>query len=809
MSWLRIVPHHLRHAVRLMLRHPGSSWLAILALASGIALTVTMFSLVHGLLLRGLPFVDADRYIYVASTDREQNLPTFRMSAHDYVDMRDAQSSFASFVAFLYRTVNLSDDADFPERRNGCFATHQFFASPSFEPQLGRVFGPEDDRPGETLVAVIGHGLWQQRFRGDPGVLGRRIRVDGEQAEIVGVMPAGFRFPLREEIWLPLRLDVERKERSEGEALRVFGRLRPGIGLAQARSELEGIAGRLARDHPEVNDGRGVELRPYTRQFMFPAFRQALWALLALVVLGLLIACANVASLLMVRAVSRLRELATFSALGASRLQVMGYVMSESLLLSALGAAGGLVLASLGVDFVARQMARIDMPFWMSVTLDAWGLGFAVALTVLAAHVAGFYPAYRASRADFKSLLHDSRTTSGLSVGRFVRFLVVAEVGVAGLLLACGGLFLRSLVNLDGLDLGIDVEQVYTARLALPQADYPQAADRTAFVDELAASLNARSAVAAAAAATSLPASGFGVTTFYSVEGAVYPSPAEHPRTHRIAVTPEFFDVFALPALRGRTIEARDRADSLPVAVVNRSFAERSWPSEDALGKRVRLGREEADGPWLTVVGVVADLWPGTLDESDQSGVYVAHAQSGDPAVLLAVSARGDAGQLADLLRRETRALDDRLPLFEMGTFGGVLEVETFQSLLFARIMGALGLLALFFAAVGIYGVNAFAVHQRTSEIGIRMAMGAERKEIVGLIVRQGMSRVAAGLAIGLGSAVVLAPFLELVLFGVAPRDPATLLAAAGFLAAVSFVASFVPAARAARIDPISAVHYE
>lgn len=807
MTRLGLIAHHLRHGVRLLMRHRATSLLAVVSFAFGIALTTTMFSLVHGLLLRDLPFDGGGRYMYVASVDSQRQVPLFRVSLHDYYDFRAVQTSFESLVAFVYRTVNLSDDVGFPERRSGCFATYELFADPAFEPYLGRGFTAADDRLEAAPVAVIGYDLWQQRFAGDPEVLGRELRVDGEKTEIVGVMPRGFRFPLREELWMPLRLDPGRYERGHSPPVRLFGRLRPEVSRAAATAELSAVAERLAAEHPATHEGRAVTVTPFTRHFMSPTLRRALWALLTLVGLGLVIGCANVASLLLARAVDRLRELATISALGASRLQVIGYVMSESLALAFCGALGGLVLARLGVDAVAAQMAWIPLPFWMEITLDWRVVSFAVAAGIAAALAAGLYPAWRASRFDITALLHETRSTSSLKLGRFVRSIVVGEVGVAFLLLVSTGLFLRTTLHLNDVDLGVDPERVYTARLALPAADYPEPADRAAFVERLVARMTAQPDAAAAAAATSLPTSGFDVLAYYALEGRAYPTPADYPRVHRVAVTPEFFDLFALPVLRGRALTPRDRKD--PVAVVNRSFAERAWPGEDAVGRRLRFGRGDSDEPWRTVVGVVGDLWPGTLDQTDQSGVYVPHAQAGDPSVLLVVEARDSVEPLARVLRRETQALDKGVPLFDTQTLRGVLDEEMFQSRLFARWISILGLVAMLFAAVGIYGANAFAVRQRTSEIGLRMAVGAERREIIRLLAKQGLARIALGLAIGLALAALSMPLLSWVLFEVDPWDPATFLATALFVTAVALTACLAPAAHAARISPIDALRYE
>ncbi len=804
---LDVVSHHLRQALRALRRSPGTSGLAVVSLACGLGLAASMFSLVDGLLLRGLPFADADRYMYLESTEVERGRRGLPVEPRDFLDWRRAQTSFEYLVAFSPRSLNLADDDGWPERRGGCYTTHEFFAAQPVRPVLGRGFSAREDTPGAAAVAVIGHQLWTHRYAGDPNVLGRVLRVDGEDAEIIGVMPPGFKFPLRQEIWLPLRLDEE----GQGPPVMVFGKLRQGMSRAAAQAEVAAAAARLAAEHPETHAGRGAAVMPYTAKFMWQRLERALWTVLGLVVLGLLIACANVASLLAARALGRRRELAIRGALGASRARVAAYVLNESLVLSVAGAAGGLVLARLGAAYLARQMAAlpVPIPFWMVIRLDLRTVGFLAAATVMTIAAAGLYPAWKASRIGLAPLADDTRSASSIKLGRFLRLLVAGEVAVACLLLVFTGLFVRTLVNLSRLDLGAANEEVLTARLSLPGTDYPEPADRNRLVDELTANLAASPQVVSAQAATSLPTAGFANLTAYGVEDGDYPSAADYPRAHRVAVTPGFFDLFAIPVVSGRRLEARDRAETQPVAVVSHSLARRAWPQRDAVGQRLRLGTAESGPgetrPWLTVVGLVPDAWAGTLGDDNHAAVYVPYAQTGEATVHLAVAGR-DPRALADLMRQEVRALDPGLPLDAMQTMSEVTDGEMFFFRLFGHLMSALGLAAMLFAALGIYGVNAFSVHRRTAEIGVRMALGAERGRIVRLIVGEGARRLGVGLGLGLGAAAATTRFLGWTLFQVEPRDPATFAVTALFVAAVALLACFVPARRAARVAPVDAL---
>ncbi|HEX9731241.1 MAG TPA: ADOP family duplicated permease [Thermoanaerobaculia bacterium] len=821
---LRLLPHFVRQAFRSLARSPLTSAFAVLALACGIALTTAGFSLVHGILLRSLPFDGGERYRLLEAIQPDRSPRGLPVTPHEFLEWRRRQRAFESLVAVAPRSVNLSDDAGFPERRLGCFTTWEFFAGQPVPPALGRGFSAAEDAPGAAAVAVIGHDLWRRRFDGDPQVLGRSVRVDGESARVIGVMPPGFRFPLREEIWLPLRLAPGR-----GDALMVFGRLRDGVSPAAAAAEMSALAAALAAERPETQRGRDVVVRPYTQKFMNRPLRQALWALLGLMATALLIACANVAGLLTARAARRAPDLATRAALGAGRGELMAYVLTESALLALAGAAAGVALARLGVDVIAASMAWIPMPFWMAVTLDARALGAAAAATGLAAAAAGLYPAWHASRTDPAALVGAARSAAGRRRGGFLRALVVAEVAMAFLLLSVSGLFVRSLARLGRLDLGVDAGRLMTARLTLPASDYPDSAARGAFVTELVDRLAAAPGVAAAAAATRLPAAGYDNLVPYAVEAAAASTVAELPRAHRVATTPELFELFPIPVLQGRTLTAADRPEARPVAVVNRSLAAAAWPGEEAVGRRLRLEDGDAAAPWRTVVGVVADFWPGTLNDPGQAGVYVPLAQTGDFTMLVAASTRGDAeapgaeapgaetpgaeapgGEaLAELFRREARALDGGLPLYEVKTMSAVLEEERFLSRFFGRLVAALGAVSILFAAVGIYGVHALSVSRRTAEIGLRMALGAGRAGVLRQIVGESFPPLALGLAIGLLLAVPLTLLLGWALFQVEPWDPPTLAAAAALVSAVALVASYVPARRAARIEPVDALRHE
>lgn len=791
------------HAFRRLRRTPGTSALAVAVLGFGIALPATFFALVDGLILRGLPFDGADRLMHLETVETARPRSGLGVTLHDYLDWQAAQDAFEDLFAFAARTVNLNDEAAFPERIAAAFISSEAWPLLDVEPIRGSVFTAAADRPGTPLVALIGHDLWIQRFGGDPQILGHLLRVDGEVAEVLGVLPAGFAFPARAQIWLPLRPDPGRLARGEGPVLGVAGMLRPGVSPATAQNNLTTIAKRLATEFPDTNTGKEILVRPFHEAYMSPRVARILWALLLAGGLVLAIACANVASILLARSAARSQELALATALGARRGQVMGYVMSESTVLAVLGALLGLALTRLGVVFLAGRLGSVSLPYWMSVEFDLRLIFFAVGVTFVATQVAGLYPAWRASRAEIISLLRDARSGPGRSPGRFLRGLVVMEIALAFVLVICAGLMVRTLVGFNRLELGFEPGHILTATVALPAAEYPGPEDRTAFAENLRQRLEAHPDVAAATVTSHLPTSGLRNLTQVEVEGVVYPDPSARPRAHRVAVGPGFFELFAIPAVDGRLFESQDRLESPSVVVINQSLAERLWPGENPMGQRLRLNQ---DTPWRTIIGLVPDAWPGTLSDEDQAGLYVPHQQTAERIFRIALASRGDATPLTGLLRRETQAIAPALPLANVRTMNGVLEEEGFMFDLFGHLLAALGIAALALTAGGLFGLHAFSVELRRLELGVRLALGAERRQIVGLVLRESCGRLLLGLAIGGGMAFSLTVYLEATLFGVEPHDPWTFLAAAVLLTGVALVSSWVPAHRAARTDPLKAL---
>ncbi len=806
-DWLRDV----RYAGRMLGKSRGQTIVAVVALGLGIGLATTAFSIAWGVIFRGLPFPDADRIMDLSARDAAHPESRNQVDLHDFVDWRARQTSFESLVGYDDGTINLSG-AERPERFDGAQMTANAFDGLGVRPFLGRAFLPGDDRPGTPVVVVLSHWLWKSRYDGDPRVIGRSIRANGRPATIVGVMPPGFAFPFRQRVWVSLKLDLARAPRGKAEPLGIYGRLKPGVSRARAQAEMSAIAHDLAREYPSTNRNVGARVQSFVEAVIGPNAMGMLLVMLGFGVVVLLIACANVASLMVARASTRTRELAIRSALGAGRRRVMLQILLESLLLAAVGAVVGVGLAQVGVSlFNAALTSNVDNapPYWMHIAVDGPALAFTLLLTLLAGICCGLLPALQVSRADVNEILKDEgRGTTSLRIGWFSRVLVVGELAVCTMLLVGAGLMVRSVAKLQDLKLGFDGRELLTVRIALFDSQYPEDASRAAFFAELLRRLSAQPGVAGAAATSSLPTNG-AMDDHYAVAGRSYPRPEERPTAYQASISPGYFETLGTRILAGRDFASTDRAGTVPVVVVNRSFAAREWPRESPLGRRIRLGNDPKE-PWRTVVGVVPDLKMEGISNGAESpaGLYLPIAQQPPRFCSIVVRTHGAPMALVPMVRREVAALDRDLPIYFVRSMRQVVEQNGFYLNLFGYVFGILGAAALVLASVGIYGVISFSVAQRTQEIGVRMALGARQSSVLGMILRQGAVQLAVGLAIGLGLAVAASRPLGTLLLDVEPTDPATFASVALVLCGVALAASYLPALRASRVDPLVAIHY-
>ncbi len=816
MSWLA---RDLRVGWRALRTRPGHTAASLIALGLGIGLTTATFSIVDGLLLRGLPFPEGDRLMLLGSENPARGLHGAPVDRHDFADWARRQRSFEALAAFDIGTATLTTRGG-AERLDASAMSAATLRLLRVEPAMGRDLEPRDEAPGAAPVALLGWRTWKDRFGGDPRIVGRGVRLNGSSATVVGVMPQGFRFPWAQEVWTPLTaltaLTAEggATARGQGDPVVVLGRLRRGVTLRQARIEMASIARALALEYPRTNAGLGVLVKPYVEFVMGDPIEMALVTMMGAVLAVLLIACINVASLGMARAAQRSREIAVRTALGAGRARLAAQMLVESLLLAGAGAALGLGLARLGIGLFDGALAGQNPPFWDQVRLDPASLLFALAATLTAGLLSGLAPALHAARTDLRQALADEgRAATSWRLGWFNRGVVVAELALSCALLVGAGLMIKSVLRAQGQPLGFATRGILTFRVAVFPERVPRLADRAAFYGRLLERLAAVPGAQAVAGAETLPGNRGGSTP-YEVEGRAYGSAADRPLAHAVAVTPGLFAACRAPRLAGRDFGPMDTVAAPPVAIVNRSLARQAWPGQDPLGKRLRLPPGAA-GPgggaagWRTVVGVAPDLKMDGLEDRRPEGFYLPVSQRGPERLSFAVRAAGPPLALAPALRAAVAGLDRDTPIYFVQTMERMLDGNRFATRMFGGLFSIFGLAALLLAAVGIYGVIALAVESRTREIGVRMALGAGMGDVLAMLLRQSLAQLALGLACGLPAAWVVSRLLGGVLFEVRPHDPAVFALVVATLAMVALLATLVPAARAlswSRRSALSAV---
>lgn len=799
----------LRFAFRMLLKNPGLSSIIILTFGLGVGLTTSVFALVNGALYKGLPFPDGHEVLALGRTNPARDIRFQTVPVHDFVDWREQQTTLEDLAAFAMRTVNLSGSEGRAERHTGAFATANLFDVLRVQPILGRGFRQGDDRPGADPVIVIGYEIWQDRFAGAPDVIGRTVRANGELRTIVGVAPEGFAFPDREQLWIPEEIDPSASERGEGPRYFVASRLKLGRSLDEARAEFATITQRLEQEYPESNEGFGARVVPFTSLVAGPELTALLYTMLGAVIGVLLIACANVANLLLARASVRTREVAVRTALGAGRGRVITQLMTEVLTLSILGGALGFAIGKAGVAWIDSMANTEPPPFWITFDYDLRVVLFIIAMVVLSSLFSGLVPALRATGGNMCEALKDEgRGSSSFRLGKFSGALVVIEVALSCGLLIVAGLMIKSVVRLKTQDLAFATENIFTARLQLPAQEYPDTASHIRFYDQLLPRLLAIPGVEAATLSDGLPASGNG-TRVFEVEGGSYATDDDFPIAREGIVTPGYFETFRTPILQGRGFSTADRHESLPVAIANESFVRAFLPDGDPLGRRIRMGRRDTTAQWLTIIGVVPDMKMEGIANLDASpaGFYIPIAQSGvGTFVSIAVGTRGAPMRITPDVRAAVESLDRNLPIFEVLSMEDVIAKETWFYWLFGNLFMVFGFAALFLAAIGLYGVMSFAVSRRTQEMGIRMALGADGPVLVRLVMKRGVAQLAVGMVLGIGLAALAASPLQIILYEVRARDPMVFAMVVAALAFTGLLASFLPASRVTRVDPVVAL---
>ncbi len=796
---------------RTLRKSPGLTLVATIALTCGIGLTTMMFSIIYGALIKGLPFEDGDRIVAVARTNPEREIDRGGIPVQDYAELAAQQRSFAQFGAWTSGTMNVSG-AERADRFSGSWVTRELFAMAGVSPLHGRAFLPGEDTPTGARVAVLGYDMWQTRFGGAPSVLGTTIRVNGVPYEVVGIMPDGFAWPNNDELWLPMQTDPLVGVRGEGLQLSVAGRLAPGVTREQSAAELTTIMQRLGETYPETNKGFAALVSGFVDSFIGPEPKQLLLTMLGAVFFVLLIACSNVANLLLDRAAHRSKEVGVRSALGASRSAIVRIFLSEALILAALGTVLGVILAKVGIDAFSRAIADSQPPFFIQIGLFPPVLLFAIGIAVLATLFSGLIPAFQASRPDIAEVLKDeSRGASSLKIGKISRALIVFEIALSCGLLVAAGLMIKSVSKTRSMDTGYEMASVFTTRVGFPST-YTDTVAQRLFFEQLDERVAALPGVQAAAIASGLPGAQQGLNgDRFSLEAATYATDQERPETRWISVTPGFFSVLEIPLRKGRLFESSDRLGALPVAVVTERFVEQHLSGGDALGKRFRLGGAESEEPWITIVGVVPNVFGGDPQEPFPAVAFRPFAQAHANFAYVAARTAGGVSPmvLADPVRGVVASLDADIPTYWPMT----LDAAVAQPLWFIRVFGTMfmifGFVALFLASIGLYAVMSFSVGRRTREVGIRMALGATARDVVRLLMSQGFIQIGLGLTIGLVLAGLIARVMSVVLFDVQPLDPVVFGGVALTLAFTGTVACLLPARRATRVDPSDAMRSE
>jgi len=803
----------LRYGARMLRKNLSFTAIVVLTLALGIGANTAIFSVVYTVLLKALPYPQAARLVMVYENVQ---LPTYQNkrntpSPGNFSDWSAQNTVFESMAAYSNRSFNVTGTGE-PLRLEGELVSAGFFPALRVNAALGRVFTPEEDHPGNSQVVLISDGLWRSRFAADPRVLGSKIFLDDQAYEIIGVMPPGFHFPdPDDQLWAPLALSPEELVNRGSHYLNVFARLRPGVTLAQAQAQMNAIARHLTELYPDSNTGVAAEVVPLHEDIAGPV-RPALLVLVGAVGLVLLIVCANIANLLLARASARHREIAVRLALGASRGRITRQLLTETILMALLGCGVGVLLASWGLGGI-RILAATNLPRAEEFSLSGPVLLFSLVISVAAGVVFGVSPAFQAMQRNVQDTLKSgSRESAEGSRLRTRSFLVVLETALGFVVVIGAGLLLRSFVSINHVRLGFQPDGLLTFRVIPRGERYSQSAQRTLFYQQAIEKLRALPGMRSAAAITFIPLTLSKGRKGFTIDGRPPSGPGQVPLASYDIVTPDYFQTMRIPLLEGRDFSWRDSPETQPVVIINEAMAKRYWPGEDPLGKRFHQASPDDKFPWMTIIGVVADVREFSPTVEAEPTMYFPVAQFIYPGGILRdwiLRTTGDPTRVASSVTGAIWGVDRNLPVTRIRTMEEVRSISLASERMNLLLFGLFAVLALALATIGIYGVLAYSVAQRTREIGIRLALGAHHNDVLRLVVGQGMRLAALGILLGLSGALTLTRLMAGMIYGVSTTDPVTFLSVAILLGLVAAAACYIPARRAMRVDPMVALRYE
>ncbi len=798
----------LRFGLRLFFKQPGFTVVAVIALALGVGANTAIFSIVNSVLLRPLRYPDSERLMTIWENHQAFGGPEREWASPvGFEDWRDQTKSFEHVAAVSGWTPTITDRVE-PEQIIGAAVSHNMFSLLGVQPEQGRQFSLEEDRRGVPGTVVISHGLWQRKFGSDQNIIGKPVSLGGESFTIIGVMPPGFKFPIIDnaEIWRPLQQVINDGCRRGCYTLRVMARLRPEATVENARVELSALARRIEQEFPQTNTRVGITLTPL-HEFLVGNVKKSLLVLIGAVGLVLLIACANVANLMLARSAARQKEIAIRAALGASRWRIVRQLIAESMVLAIIGGGLGLLLAfwlvHVLVTFSPAGTPRID-----EIAIDLQALGFTFGVSIITGFLFGLVPALHVSRTDLNEPLKESGKSPHTSRGgqRALNSLVVAETALALMLLAGAGLLMKSFIQLQRVDIGFNPHNLLTMGVQLPRTYYPERQNLTAFVTQLLERVKSLPGVHSAGTISSLPLGLNNTDMSFVIEGRPQPPENQEPVAWYSSVSSGYFSTMGMRLLQGREFTERDNAESPKVVIINETMLRRYFQNENPIGKRVGYGRPDG---WREIIGVLGDVKHFGLNQDARPAMFLPNNQSPARGLFLVVRSGSDQLNLAASVRREVSALDKNLAVANVRTMDRVVAESIAPQRFTLLLLGVFAALAMLLAAAGIYGVVSYSVTNRTQEIGIRMALGAQTRDVLRLIVGQGMLLTLCGVGIGLIGAVALTRFMSSLLFGVSTTDPLTFGVVSLVLIAVAWFACLLPARRAAKVDPMIALRYE